>query len=803
MRQDVIYALRSLWRSPVFALAAIGTLALGIGVNSTIFTLANGALFRAMPGIGAPSELVRVSGVPRETGRSGGVSYPEFLDYREQTSEIFSNILAFAPTPFSLGGGGEPQRVRGHLVTGSYFATLGVAPAAGRTLQPSDDLPAAVPSAVISHRLWRDRFGKQIPTHPIVVNGRNVIVVGVAPDGFVGPELGQSADLWMPISALPILNPKQSTWLHERGTEWLRVIGRTRTGVSAQQTQTVISAIAARIEAEHPDTNEQRTAHASSASTGLRPSDRSELLPIAGLLLTVTGLVLVIACANVANLLLARGAGRAMELGIRAAVGASRWRIVRQLLVESALLSIAGAAGGLLLSFWASDLVHARLPELDFAGLQVAVDLRVLCFTAMLAAASACTFGLMPALSVTRTALVPRLRDTQAAGRRSRLQRVFVITQLSLSLVLLLAAGLSLRALQKASAIDLGFNADGLLTASYDLTLQNYSLDRRDAFRRELTRHIDSLPGVSSATITDLPPLSGTMWSTIVATADSGSRPSETRAYMSSVAPNYFQTLEIPVLRGRGIDTRDQRGTSAVVVVNEMLARRLWPEQDPLGRQIQIDDERAEVVGVVRDAKYDEATERPRPFLYRALAQHAQLDRETLIVRATGTGVTTAAVQAEIRALDSALPVFDVRAFATVLRDRADKQRGISALFAAFGLLALVLAALGLYGVMSYAVTRRTHEMGVRLALGATASQLIRLIAVEGFRLALSGVVVGLVLAYPLARALGALIFGIQIGDLLTLAAGCAVLVAVAMVAALLPARRASRMDPISALRTE
>ena len=803
MTQDFKYAWRSLWRSPVFALGAIGTLALGIGVNSTIFTLANAALFKPMPSVGSPSELVWVSGVWRETGRSGGVSYPEFVDYRDRCGDIFSKVLAYAPASFSLASAGDPQRVRGHLVSGSYFTTLGVRAAAGRTLQESDDRPSSVPPVVISHRLWRDRFGRHIPAQPIVLNGRGAIVVGVAPEGFVGPELGQSADIWLPISALPILNPQQSTWVEDRATEWLRVIGRRRADVSMQQTQAVISAIAAGLEREHPKTNERRTARAAAASTGLRPSDRSELLPIAALLLTVTGLVLLIACANVANLLLARGAGRAMEISIRAAIGASRWRIMRQLLLESGLLSVAGAAGGLLLSFWASDLLRAWLPEPDFGALQVSLDFRVLFFTATVAALSACLFGFMPALNVTRAALLPRLRQTHAAGGRSRLQGMFVITQLSLSLVLLLAAGLSLRALQKANAIDLGFNPDGLLTASYDLTLQNYPLDRRDAFRRELTRRIESMPGVSSATITDLPPLSGTMMSTIAMTTDGAGHSSETRAYMASVAPGYFKTLGIPVLRGRAIGPRDDRGAAGVAVVNETLARQLWPQHDPVGRTIEIDQARAEVIGVVRDAKYDEATERPRPFLYRALSQHAHIDRETVIVRSAGAGFSSAALQAAIRTLDAALPIFDVRSFETVLRDRADKQRGISALFAALGLLALVLASLGLYGVMSYAVTRRTHEMGVRLALGATPYQLIRLNAADGFRLAVSGVLAGLIMAYPLARALGALIFGIQIGDLVTFAATCAVLVSVAMVAAVLPARRAGRMDPIAALRTE
>jgi len=804
MTQDLKYALRSLSRSPIFALGAIATLALGIGVNSTIFTLANNALFRSMPAIGAASELVWVSGLSRTTGRTGGMSYPEYLDYQDRATDVFSGLLAFAPASFSLGSGGQPQRIRGHLVSASYFATLGVTVANGRVLQQGDDERGAPPAAVISQRLSQQRFGGRIPDRPILVNGRDVTVVGIAPPGFVGPELGQSADIWMPISALPLINATQAAWLKQRDTLWLRVIGRRRADTSLQQAQAVTTAIAAALETEHPVTNKDRTALVSSATAGVRPSERGELLPIAALLLVVTGLVLLIACANVSNLLLARGAARSIEISIRAAVGASRWRIVRQLLIESLVLASAGALGGLLLSFWTSDLLLARLPELDFGGLEASVDARVLVFTSALGAFSACIFGLTPALTVTRGTLLPRLRQTTSAGGRSRPQGFFVVTQLSLSLVLLLGAGLGLRALQKTAAIDLGFTTEGLSTASYDLTLQNYPRQRREIFRRDLIARMQSIAGVASVTIADLPPLSGTMVSTMVSATDAGGRLSESRAYMSSVGPNYFKTMDIPLLRGRGITETDRRGTTDVAIVNETLAHRLWPDLDPVGQILQVDDQSVQIVGVARDAKYDEATEDPRAFLYLALDQHSMIDRETVIVRSSGSApLSRTVVRDQIHALDPALPVFDVRSFDDVLRDRADKQRGISALFAAFGVLALALASLGLYGVMSYAVTRRTHEIGVRLALGATPRQLIRLIAEDGFQLTVKGIGIGTVLAYPLARALGALIFGVQIADLATFATTCVVLLGVAMAAALLPAIRAANLDPVAALRTE
>jgi putative ABC transport system permease protein len=807
MIQDLRYSIRSLSRNPLFAIGAVATLALGIGVNSTIFTLANAALFRPMPGVASPSDLVWVSGVWRERPRPGGMSYLEYLDYQERSREVFSSLMAFAPTPFSLGSGGEPQRIRGHLVTGSYFATLGAVPAAGRLLHPSDDRPGAEPAAVLGYRLWRERFGgaPDVLQHSLIINGRQFSVIGVASEGFMGPERGQTADLWVPIAALPAINTTQAAWLGERGTLWLRVIGRLEAGRTMSEAAPAVSTIAAALEGAYPETNKQRTANVSSAAYGLSPGERGELLPLTALLLTVTGLVLLIACANVANLMLARGAGRSLEMSIRAAVGASRGRLVRQLLTESLVIAGTGAGAGLLLSFWASDLLLAQLGESEFGSLHAGADGRVLAFTAILAAGSVCVFGLVPALTATRSALLPRLREASpAGGGRSRLQSVFVVAQLSLSLVLLLAGGLSLRALQKAGGLDLGFNQRDVITASYDLVLQNYPTERRDLFRSGLLARVEALPGVISATLANLPPLSGTMYSTSVTSTDDRGQPVEGRAYMNAIGPRYFRTLEMPLLRGRAIGEQDRRGAPGAAVINETLARHLWPGADPLGRTLRMDEAEVVVVGVARDTKYDEATEDPRPFLFLSLAQHSPLDRETVIVRVARASVSAgAAVQAAIHALAPALPVFDVRPFEIVLKDRADKQRGLSALFAGFGLLALLLAALGLYGVMAYAVTLRTREMGVRLALGATPAQLTRLIAADGLRLALMGVAIGGTLSLPLARVLGAMIFRVQIADLAAFAGTCALLVGVALVAAFLPARRAARLDPMAALRTD
>jgi putative ABC transport system permease protein len=804
---DLRFAIRTFLRNPAFTAGAVLTLALGIGVNSTIFTLTNSLLFRSVPGISEPQRLAWVSSGRRDMSREMGMSYPDFLDYRDASREVFSDIVAFRSTPLSLAGTGEPARVRGQFVSGSFFRTLGVTPAEGRVLNGDDDRRgAAQPLAVLSHRLWTRRFGNSpdILRQSMAINGRSFTVVGVAAPGFRGPMLEEAADVWLPLATWPDVMSSQRGLLDDRSGSWLQVMGRLRPEATLGRAQSVLSAVASRLATAHADTNADRIVTVSQARS-LSPSGRSELVPLAVLLLTVTMLVLVIACANVANLLLARGAGRASELGIRVAIGATRQQLLRQLLTESLALGTAGAVAGLLLSFWGADILVSMLPPDEFAGLTPAIDARVLLFTALAACGSVCVFGLVPAFAATRSALLPRLRETPSAGgRRSRLQGTFVVAQLSLSLVLLLAAGLSLRALQKAGSIDLGFNPEHLFTASYDLVLQNYPPERRDAFRQNLRERINALPGVISAAIANLPPLSGTMVSTVATSVDDAGQPAEARAYLNAVGPQYFGALQLPILRGRGITDIDRRGAPGAAVVNETLAHQLWGAADPLGRSLRLDDDVLQVVGVARNSKYDEATEEPRAFLYLSLAQHAPLDRETILARTAGLpSLIAPSVQAQLRALDPALPVFDVRTFDDVLKERADKQRGLSALFAAFGSVALLLAALGLYSVMAYAVARRTREIGVRLALGATPAQLTRLIARDGLRLALIGVAIGCVFALPLAQLLGALIFGIHVADLGAFAGTCALLVAVALIAALLPARRASRVDPMEALRAE
>jgi predicted permease len=803
---DIRYALRTLLAQPTFTLGAVLTLALGIGANSTIFTFANAALFRPMPGIAHPEDLVWLSALWQDRGREVRLSYPEYVDYRDSMTTVFSDVVGFRSTPVSLGSGGEPQRIRGQLVTGNFFSALGVVPAAGRLLGSEDDRPGGAPVVVLSDRLWRQQFGgsHDVLSTPIVINGRSFAVIGIAPDTFHGPAIGETVDVWLPLARLADARASDRALLTERGSSSLLVMGRLRESVSLSSAQAAATAVSARLAASYPDTQANRTVHISDARSGLAPEGRGELLPLGVLLLVITGIVLLIACANVANLLLARGAARSLEISIRASLGASRRRLIRQFLTESALLAAAGTIGGLLVSFWAADILQAQLPEEEFRGLHGSADTRVFLFTMMVGTLSVWGFGLAPALALTRGAIAPRLRETAGAAGRTRLQGILVVAQLALSLVLLLAGGLSLRAVQKSTGVDPGFEPAGVLTASYDLALQNYTSDRRVAFRRVLRERIAGLPGVTAVGISNVPPLSGTMVGTVVSSKTTSSGEIESRAYLNAAGPGYFDTLRLPIVRGRGFLESDTAGAPHVAVVNETLARNLWGHDDPLGREIARENRTVRVVGVARDSKYDEVTEDPRPFMYLSIDQDPQLDRETVLVRAGAvTAGLTAAVRAAIHALDPALPVFDVRPLAAVLVDRNDKQRGVSALLAGFGTVALLLAALGLYGVMAYAVTRRTREMGIRLALGATPSQLTSLIARDGLRLSALGVAIGGILSLPMAYALGALLFGVQIADIAGFGAVCLILVLVGTVAAVLPARRAGRLDPLVALRTE
>jgi len=810
--QDLRYAARALIKSPGFTTVAVLTLGLGIGANTAVFTLVNAALFRTPPGA-SPHELMWLAATrdfPEQPGRPRSYqrrfSLPEYRDYAAGSS-AFTGLSAYQDAALALGSGGEPERINGMLVSGNYFQVLGLVPAAGRFFVPEEDRdPGAHPVVVLSHGLWRHRFGSDsaIVGKDITVNGRRFMVVGVAPAGFVGIQLGEPADLFTPLAMIAVAMPRSADLLEQRNAGWLQIIGRLKPGVTVAAAGKDIATLAARLAQTYPEVLQGTSAEVAPLSGGLDPSNRSEALPIFVLLMAVPAVVLLIACANVANLLLARAAGRRREIGIRLALGATRGRLMRQLLTESVVLALCAGAAGMVLSFWLNDVLLAvsRAPtEIELA---LKPDARVLAFTIAVAVVTGVLFGLAPALGATRPDVVPALKERLG---RSRLARAFVMAQVALSLILLVTAGLFLRSLDKALDVNPGFDPVNRIALSFDLGIQGYTDRQRGTFYARLLERVRALPGVEAASLGSPLPMSGRIIGSAVSIEgvdpDAGAVP----VTLGSFAPQYFATLGVPLLRGRDFATTDLAGAPLVVIVNETLARRLWPNQDPLGRRLRLygrEEPLREVIGVAKDGKYDELTENPRGFLYLPERQHADLSDISLIVKTTSDPRPLAgALTTAVHELDATLPIFRLETLQQALRNRLDKERGASSLLGVFGTLALLLAALGLYGVMAYAVSQRTREIGIRVALGARQADVLRQFVGEGVRLAVVGVAIGLALSVMLTRIIAQFLYGVTATDATTFAAGAVVLCVVAVAASWLPARRAARVDPMVALRSE
>ncbi|HET6374141.1 MAG TPA: ABC transporter permease [Candidatus Polarisedimenticolia bacterium] len=809
--QDIRYASRLLRASPGFVLVAVLAIGLGVGANAAIFSLVNGAMLRPLP-VSDPDRLAWV--VQRRAGepRSQWLSYPDYVDYRDG-SGAFENLAAYADLAFSIAGSDQPERVRGQMVSGNFFTTMGIPPAAGRLLAEPDDRRGAAPAVVLSHALWKRRFGKA-PTvvgSTLILNGQIVQIVGVAPEGFLGAELGTTPDVWVCLAMHDLLRASDAGLAERRNAGWLRVIGRLAAGTTLDTARAALSVVSSRLESEYPATHRQTFAEARPMKGRLHPSNESEAIPLFVLLLVVTGIVLLIACGNVANLLLSRAAGRRREIGIRLALGATRGRLIRQLLAESLLLSLLGGGCGLLMAAWTTDLLMA-VSEAPAELRELAqIDGRVILFGLAAAIASGLVFGLAPAFRSSRPDVVGSLKEGVGAaggGERRRMQRALVSGQVALSLVLLVAAGLFLRSFGKAAAVDPGFDPRGAIALSFDLGLQGHSSEEAISLQRELLSRVETLPGVDSATLAGVLPMSGTMFGSALLREEDAATGDTSGIYINTIWPRYFKTMGIPLTLGRDFTMSDGAGSLPAVIVNETAARRLWPEQDPLGRRLSLDGAGGPwltVIGIARDGKYDELTEDPRPFAYLAYLQNpGVISEQTLVVRAAGDPAPLAPrLREEIRRLDANLPIFKMATLEESLRLRMDKQRVMTRMLTLFGSLALLLAATGLYGVMAYNVARRTREIGIRIALGAGQTTVVKMIVREGIRLALVGVAVGLLLSLALTRLLSGMLFGVTPTDLATLIFVSAMMTGVAAAASWLPARRAARTDPMAALRCE
>jgi macrolide transport system ATP-binding/permease protein len=806
--KDIRYAVRGLIKHPGFAAIAVLTLALGIGANTAIFSVVDALLLRSPSGVGNPEQLVLVTW--DNTGL--GPSYPDYVDYKDHNSTL-SGLATFSPSTLHLSTGTEATRVSGSLVSGNYFNVLGVRAVTGRLLSTEDDVASgANPVAVLSQELWRRQFKApaNIVGQTIRLNGYPFTVIGVAASGFNGVETGHNTDVWVPISMAAQADPTLAGARDSRTARgWLRAFGRLKSNVTPEQAQAELSAVALTLAQTYPATNKGVGINVI-PSLGLGPGQRREARNFTGLLAAVAGLVLLIACANVANLLLARGQARQKEIAVRSALGATRLRLIRQLLTESLLLAACGGALGAFLAYWLSGPLKnfVAFGRGNYQTLELGLDLNVLGFTLLIAFVTGLVFGLVPAFQAARADLTPVMKQSTPGSAKIKINGILVVGQIAISVVVLIAAGLLVRTLQNAQSVDPGFNVDQVLTASFDLGKQGYNESQGRQFYARVIERVEALPGVRSASLAFTVPLNDKSWNTRVRADNQPPDVSPLAVDYNIVTPSYFRTMEIAFLAGRDFSTSDDSKSPDVVILNETLARQLFPGENPLGRRVVrfIRGEPKfplEVVGVVKDARYQQLTEQQRPQMYLpSLQQYRPL--MTLHVRSSSSGGdVTAAVRREVQTLDSNLPLFDVQLLADQLQASLSPQRSIVVLIGTFGILALALASVGLYGVLAYTVSRRTREIGIRMALGAQSRAVVKLVVVRGMKLAFLGVGVGLVTAFAVTRLLEKMLFGVRPADPLTFMSISIGLLVVALLACWVPARRATRVDPLLALRNE
>lgn len=808
---DLRYAGRTLLRTPGLSIVIIISIALGVAANATVFSVANGLLWGVLP-INDPGRMVIFS-----EGKS--FSYPDYLDYSDQSRDIFEGGVAahFAIIPASIGGSGEPERVWGQAVSGNFFSLLGNSIALGRPILPEDDRAGTANRVVVlSDKLWRRRFGADanMLNREVVLNGKRYTVVGIAPAGFYGIDRGIVSEFWVPLAVAEEIMPDlrmDGSDRTRRDHSWLMLAARLRPGISREKATVAINVVKQRIDESFRQTEEHHESITLQSAGGLIAGSATPAYTLIGVLMMVVGLVLLVACANVANLLLARATGRQREIAIRLAMGAVRMRLIRQLLIESFLLSLCGAAVGFLIAAVAARAISRFQLPLPFPiAFDFNVDMRVAAFALSLTLVTTLLFGLVPALRASRADLVESLKagPNRAAGvGRSGLRNTLVVVQVALSLALLVTAGLFLRSLGNASSIDIGFNPKNILMLSVDPKLHNYSHDQTTQFLTRIRERVTALPGVRSMSFAGIVPLSlggTTDGFEIDATKDGPKR--NVHADVNVVGSEYFQTMEIPLLRGR--DFKLQAGEEHTAILNETMALNLFPGQNPIGRVLRHGNESYAVVGIARNSKLRTIGEKPTNGIYlflNAIPEKAQSFFGTTILVKTSAEPRdlAAAVRGQIAALDPNMAVFNVEP----MQNHVDKSlllpRIAALLFGLFGVVGLTLAAVGLFGVMNYSVRRRTHEIGVRMALGAQPGAILGMVLRQGLFLTVIGLVIGLILALVLGRLAASILYGTSGSDPFTFALVSAVLLGTAAIAILIPAFRAAHVEPTTALRYE
>jgi len=807
--QDIRFGLRMLLKSPTVSIVATIALALGIGANTAIFSVVNAVLLRPLP-FPDPDSLVSIFETDQRRGYNrGSHSYPNFFDLREQNT-VFERVASYYSGDFIMTGGGEPARLQGAVVTADLFPLLGVAPLHGRTFTTEEDKPSTSGRVVIlSQQLFQRRFNSDpsILNQTITLAGRPFTVVGVMPATFEFPIQNDPVDLWTTIAGdaegkTPVTG--------QRGAHFLRVIARLKPGVSEDQAQSEVTAIAARLEQQYPDQNTNKSLRTESALSAMVGSVRPALF----IMLGAVACVLLIACANVANLLLARATSRHKEMAIRAALGASRIRVIRQLLTESVLLSLAGGACGLLLAVWWSDLLIALGKEDIPRAVEVAIDRRVLGFTIGVSVLTGLIFGLVPAFHSSKTALVESLKEggrgTGEGARRNPARSVLVIAELAIALVLLVCAGLLIQSLWRLQSVNSGLQSQNVMTFNVALPEIKYNYAKQSQFFVDLKARLETAPGVQSVSSVYPLPLSGDRFS-ISFQIDGRPVPEkdEPSGDFFTTGVGYFRTMGIPILKGRDFDQNDRHGSTPVIIITDTFARQHFPNEDPIGKRIHPgissiegeDSTMREIVGVVGDVRNRELNTEPRPAFYVPQKQ-IPFSQMAMVVKTNNEPQSLiSGVTKDVAGMDPDLPLFGVRTMEEYLSASVATPRFNTTLLSIFAAVALVLTVVGLYGVMSYSVAQRTNEIGIRIALGAQGRDVLMMIVKQGSKLILIGLAIGLLGAIAVTRLMESLLFGVTAKDPLTFAAVAMLLAIVALLACYVPAWRATKVDPMEALR--
>ena len=817
--QDLRYGIRTLLKQPGFTIVAVITLALGIGANTAIFSVSDKLLFKSLA-VHEPQQLVLINSVSTNPYFvSNAFSYPVLNDYRADGS-VFSGLIGFNRTQLEWQNGDRVERVPSEFVSGNYFDVLGVKPARGRTFSPEEDrTPGTQPFVVVSQAFRQKYFGEENPVgKTLTLNNHSLTVIGVAPPSFTGMILERPTELWVPVLMHPQL--AQSKFIERRSDGFLILLGRIKDGLSVSQAQAEFDLVAQRVTEAHTP--------AGTITKGLPFSDRHIQFEPGGkgisilrkrfssplkLLMIVVCLVLLIACANVAGLLLARGLARRKEIAIRLSLGANRWRLARQLMTESLLLALIGGSVGLLISPWLVTMIVKSQSRLDIARalLGQGVDRRVLAFTALTTVFAGLMFGIVPAWQSSRAHLVPVLKEQGGVSnqreRRFNFRSLLVVGQLAISIVVLIAAGLSIRSLRNLLAIDPGFKADNLLVVPFELDDKKYDEARGEVFQQQVFDRLAKLPGVEASSYGLVMPFSG---SKFVASIFVEGRPPEqnpTAFDASVVGPRYHETMGIKMTAGRGFTEQDTANSPKVIVINEALAHRLFPGENALGRRLMRDTKgpALEIIGITANSKHQDLTEEPVPHFDLPALQKGYDNYTNIVLRTRNDPEDlVAAVRSELLRLDPSLDVSDTAPMSNQISNALAAITLASTLVGVFGFLALLLASVGLYGVMAWMVNRRTHEVGIRMALGAKPGDVLRLVLRQGLILTVAGLLIGLIAALVATRLLDTQqLYGVSPTDAFTFAVGAVVLTAVSLLACYIPARRATKVDPLVALRYE